>query len=317
MQNGVPALQMGWKFVQMLGEVLESSLVPAWNSLYKSVAPLMPELKQFGQFLAVVLGAAIMGIVDIISMVMQSISGLIQTIAGVIAFFVDLFTGQWGKLGRDLQTITNGFTQMLIGPFIWLYNFLIGHSLIPDLINGIVNWFKSLPSKAYHEVESLVSGLESRFAGLAAKALSWGEDLIGNLISGIENKLGDLGNMAQNVAKTIAQFIHFSKPDIGPLATADQWMDDLGDLLTQKLHAQSGKLAQASLSVAQSISLLAPRPALPAGVNALPSSFSQPASNANQQSSQPIYLQIDGHTFAKLFMPYFVQTVRNGVGMRF
>ena len=35
--------------------------------------------------------------------------------------------------------------DMIVGFFVWLYNKLVGHSIIPDMINGIINWFWKLP----------------------------------------------------------------------------------------------------------------------------------------------------------------------------
>ncbi len=234
-------------------------------------------------------------------------------IALVVAGIV-LAIQHWGQISKWLQDVWHTVSSA-IGAF-----FSGMGTKVHDVITGIGAWFSWLGTQAHDKVAQIIGffgGIVSFFESLPGKALQWGEDLIQNLINGVKNMLGNLGKEAQNVAGTIAQFIHFSKPDIGPLADSDRWMADLGDLLSTQLRAQSGKLAQASLSVAQSISPVAPARSMPAGVSALPSSFSQPAPNANQQSSQPIYLQIDGHTFAKLFMPYFVQTVRNGVGIRF
>jgi phage-related minor tail protein len=50
-----------------------------------------------------------------------------------------------------------------VGFFTWLYNELVGHSIIPDLINGIVDWFKSLPDKISQGLSNLWSAIVEPF----------------------------------------------------------------------------------------------------------------------------------------------------------
>jgi hypothetical protein len=111
-----------------------------------------------------------------------------------------------------------------------------------------------------------VNGLGAGINKMVAGAVKWGEDLISNFITGLENKLGELGNMMNKVASVIAGPLHFSKPDYGPLADADQWMKDFGDLLSKSLQEQAPKLSAASFDIAHSISAVNPAN-LPQGPN--------------------------------------------------
>jgi len=54
--------------------------------------------------------------------------------------------------------------------------------------------------------------------GLASQAFSWGADIIGNIVSGIQSKIGEVTSAINGVADKIRSVMHFSVPDEGPLS---------------------------------------------------------------------------------------------------
>lgn len=92
--------------------------------------------------------------------------GWLEVIRGIITFVLAIINGEWGKAWEGLKTILagvwdgiygvvkgvfgliygviKGVIQGIIGFFKFLYNTLIGHSIIPDLINGIIFFFNLL-----------------------------------------------------------------------------------------------------------------------------------------------------------------------------
>ena len=66
--------------------------------------------------------------------------------------------------------------------------------------------------------------------------------------------LPSLGDAAGWVANKISSFLHFSKPDQGPLADADQYMPDMIDLLVKGIRDNAGKLDYAVDGLAGRIS---------------------------------------------------------------
>jgi TP901 family phage tail tape measure protein len=65
--------------------------------------------------------------------ILDIITGLFEGIAGIIV----------GGIGSILAFIY-GFVEGVIGFFVRLYDELVGHSIIPDMINGIIDWFLEL-----------------------------------------------------------------------------------------------------------------------------------------------------------------------------
>lgn len=88
---------------------------------------------------------------------------------------------------------------------------------------------------------------------LPGKALQWGKDMIQGFINGIKSMLGNIGDAAKNVGSKIREFLHFSRPDKGPLREYETWMPDMIKGLTKTLNASSPKLYNASKNLSEKI----------------------------------------------------------------
>lgn len=85
------------------------------------------------------------------------------------------------------------------------------------IITGIgeaVDWIKSLPSQA----------------------VQWGKDLIDGFIDGIRSMLSSLGDVVDDVVSSITDFLHFSRPDKGPLRNYEEWMPHMMQGLAKGIH---------------------------------------------------------------------------------
>lgn len=96
----------------------------------------------------------------------------------------------------------------------------------------------------------VVSKIEHLFVGLQVKAVHWGEDMIKNLAHGITSSIGNITNAVGKIAGAITAHLHFSKPDVGPLAHVDEWMPDMGRMLAAGLDAQRSQVGAAASRVA-------------------------------------------------------------------
>lgn len=261
--------------------------------------------------------------------------GLNDTVKDFEKTISDLFNNNLKALPKDLQNLGNdlnktwsgiwqtmvGTTMVVLSPLIgWftgmvqgiqdlmqgLSDTLVGHSIIPDMINSIVSWFAQLPGRILGGIANFISQVASNFTNLAANALSWGSDMISNFSAGIANAAGGLIAQAQNVASQVASYLHFSNPDRGPLADAPKWMPDMMELLASGMNQNLGKIKSASLNVATSLSSnLQGVPATSLGNN------TQPV----QVVVQPAPIYIDGRTLASALMPYQADLIRYSTGV--
>ena len=157
-----------------------------------------------------------------IQVIITLVQGLINAIPTIIANIPQI-------IGAIADTIT---------AFNWLN---LGATVIKTIGNGLLSMANGL--KGF--MQSTLSGALDYIKGLPGQALQWGKDLISGFIDGIIGNIGNLINSVKNVAATIASYLHFSRPDIGPLRDYETWMPDMMQGMASSLRANVYHLTDA------------------------------------------------------------------------
>lgn len=323
----VPVFQAIWSniqsqvlpILQQLWQTIQTQLVPVFKQVWQALQPVMPQLKQLamiiGGVVLVVLVLLVGAIAGAISAFANFLSGLIQFVGGVVQFFsglfqviggflhllTDLFTGNFGNLKNDLQTIWQGiqqmwtglwtaiagFTQMTIGTIIGffktffstvvgifqnLYNTLVGHSIVPDMVNGIITWIGSLPGKAASligqmasnvvskvasmasqalaNVTSFAGQMGSKFASLASQAVAWGSNIIHQFLAGLQAAWGAVTSWVGNALAWINSHFPHSPVKMGPLVGSEKWGSNLVNNIVGGMRAGLPQIASAANAMA-------------------------------------------------------------------
>lgn len=76
----------------------------------------------------------------------------------LVVLTVGLWDYIWGYLTKAVH--------WLVAPFEWLYDTLVGHSIVPDMVNAIVDWFLWLPKVLVSSLRSLVRVVVTPFKAL-------------------------------------------------------------------------------------------------------------------------------------------------------
>lgn len=97
----------------------------------------------------------------------------------------------YAKVRPFIETIRDG-TKLVVDAFQWLYDKLVGHSIIPDLINGIIDWFGKLPEKILGKLGDFVVKVKDKFVKMKDKALAKVRDFVDKTV----NKIGGLPGRA-------------------------------------------------------------------------------------------------------------------------
>lgn len=129
--------------------------------------------------------------------------GLIQAIPALMA-----------NLPQIIQAVVDVWTA-----FNWLD---LGGNVIKLMGSGIKNMAGFVSSSVKGMMEQPIAYLKS----LPEKFCQWGKDMIQGMIRGITSMIDGVVGSVKNVASAIASVIHFSRPDIGPLRSYEQWMPD-------------------------------------------------------------------------------------------
>ena len=92
------------------------------------------------------------------------------------------------------------------------------------------NMVDSIREKAGDIRDRVVEGFDNAIeyiTSLPGQAYDWGADIISSIADGIWGAIGSVIDAASSVADTIWSYLHFSEPEVGPLADFHTWMPDM------------------------------------------------------------------------------------------
>lgn len=132
------------------------------------------------------------------------------------------------------------------------------YSAVSTQFSNIVSSAASAAVGVYNYIYSGFESAWSYITGLPAKAFQWGSDLIDGFVGGIESFIHKVHEAAGEVADIIKQYIHFSRPDIGPLRDYEKWMPDMMQGLADGIRQNQYLVANAMQGLAGTMAIAAP-----------------------------------------------------------
>lgn len=184
-------------------------------------------------------------LIEYVPTIVSNIAGLIndnapKILQAGIQVIVTLVKG----LINAIPTIIANIPQIIsaIADTITAFNWLnLGATVIKTLGNGLLSMAGSL--KGF--TQGTFSGALDYLKSLPKQALQWGKDLISGFINGITGSIGGLVNAVKNVGSTIASYLHFSRPDVGPLRDYETWMPDMLSGMAQSIRSNIYRITDA------------------------------------------------------------------------
>jgi phage-related protein len=187
-------------------------LAQSLSQILVALAPLLPQLMLLTAQMITQLLPAIIPLLPALThlevIFLELVTGVItKVVIPVFGVLVKVFQGLQRAVQPALTAVT-WLTKAIAGAFKWLYDVLLGHSIIPDIVNGIVRWFASLPGKAWNALSGLGGNLYRRAADAGNRmigaistaigaAVSWIRDLPGRASSALGNLGGTLYKAGQ------------------------------------------------------------------------------------------------------------------------
>jgi phage-related protein len=219
----------------LLGGTLGSVLWTLIKVFGLIIVPIEILINVIGSFIEIISG--------VISVIGGLAKILISPFAAFISFFTTLFSGGSlidavsvafdvfkSYLGNGLKNIFSGFGSFfagignlvlglfspiltwvknicedIIGAFKYLWNILVGNSIIPDLVTAIIQWFATLPSKILNILLQIPSMIANAFSSIGTyfENLGFQGGILGSIISQVGNAIQLIGNILGNVVSII------------------------------------------------------------------------------------------------------------------
>jgi tape measure domain-containing protein len=174
---------------------------------------------------------------DVIRAIGSLFSGLIKIFKGVIDFIAGVFTGDWDRALRGLREIWDGLWDAIYGTlanlskaighlvlglvkaiikfFTNLWDELVGHSIIPDMVKGILSWFQ----KMVNGVKAVINAIATIFRGFATvvrtfalyfyngvnQIVGWFKSLPGKIKGALSGAASWLYNTGKNIVEGLVR----------------------------------------------------------------------------------------------------------------
>lgn len=188
--------------------------------------------------------AAVMAIILVIQNWYEVLNFLTETWESVCNKVSELWEGfkkSWTDGFNNVKQKIDDFFQNLGENFAnGLNNF---QNWISNMLSAIVNWAKDFASKGKNAAVNLVKNIANEIKSLPGQFLQWGLDMMSNFASGIwKGFTGWVKGKISGVTNFIKKNLHFSVPDEGPLADADEWMPDFMDLLATGIDRNKSRV---------------------------------------------------------------------------
>ena len=177
-----------------------------------------------------------------------------------------------------LGSIFKAFEAIMQGDWRTALEYL--KSAARSAVNGVTQIFKNLGSM-----------LNSIFKDIISKFKQWGKDMIDNLVNGIKDKIDTVKDAIKNVADVIKSYIHFSVPDVGPLADADTYAPDMMKLFAQGINDNAHLITDA---IGTSFDLRPYFTTMNNGLNRLANAATNSANTSGQQGPVVVNVALEG-----------------------
>jgi len=226
----------------------------------------------------------------------------------------------WGGIGNAITVTIKGITQ-LVSWFQWAYHMIVGGSIVPDLINGVVKWFQSLPGKVIGVVQGFVNSVVKWFQDLPGRVGT----VVQSMVDGAVKILGSLagripGALSGVWGAIVSPFQRAADAVSGIIAHILGMGGGIGGSIG---GGGVGHFAGGTSSAPGGLAMIGEQgPELmyvPRGAQIIPNNRIGSSGGGGSSSGQPVIVQfnINGQQFVRAVMPDWVQAVRQATGVKF
>ena len=215
-------------------EGFRDAVISVWDAFKETVGNAITSVGEFinnliawfqtlSEYIGALLGEVIGNVQNwAFNMVSMAYEAGSNFVSNVISFISGLPSTVWNWLSNTLAKARDFAGQLAQA----------GTNAARGLANNIINGIKSLPGQLYN----------------------WGVDMVKGIANGIKSAIHYVTSAVSSVADKIKSFLHFSRPDEGPLAEYESWMPDMVAGLSDSLRKASPELINQTEALANGMS---------------------------------------------------------------
>ena len=234
---------------------IQAFLTTAWNTIKTVISTVMTAIQTvistIWNAIKTVITTIVTGIQTFLTTAWNMIKTVISTVVNAIK---SVITTVWNAISTTISTVMNTIKNTITT--IWnnvkntVSNVMNGiKTAVSNVFNNIINAIKGAMTNVFNAVKGGFDNVKNHITGLASQAFNWGKDLIMGIVNGIKSCISAVGDAVKSVADKIAEFLHFSRPDAGPLHEYEEWMPDFMGGLSKGIEKSRGMIQSAMKDV--------------------------------------------------------------------
>ena len=202
------------------------------------------------------------GVIEIWENVKEFISGVVTAI---VEFFTVTIPNAFNAVIEFVKTNWQALLMLLVNPFAGAFKLLYDNcegfrNVVDNMVQRVKDAFSNMLEKvkeiAHNIGDAVKNGIQLAvdfITSLPGKALQWGRDFIQGFVDGIRSMISSVIDAVKGIANTVADWLHFSRPEKGPLREYESWMPDMIDGMVSGIKANEYKLSNAVGSMASGV----------------------------------------------------------------
>uniref|UniRef100_UPI002ED55625 hypothetical protein n=1 Tax=Enterocloster clostridioformis TaxID=1531 RepID=UPI002ED55625 len=107
------------------------------------------------------------------------------------------------------------------------------------------------------EVSKMSQGITATIEALIPLADTWSEDMMDGFIQGIKAKTSEVEAACRSVAGTVSDYLHFTRPEKGPLRYYEEWMPHMMQGLEEGIRGNMWRVTDQMAALAGSMDVIA------------------------------------------------------------
>ena len=202
------------------------------------------------------------GVINIWENVKEFISGVVTAI---VEFFTVTIPNAFNAVIEFVKTNWQALLLLLVNPFAGAFKLLYDNcegfrNVVDNMVQRVKDAFSNMLEKvkeiAHNIGDAVKNGIQVAvdfITSLPGKALQWGRDFIQGFVDGIRSMISSVIDAVKGIANTVADWLHFSRPEKGPLREYESWMPDMINGMVAGIQSNEYKLSNAVGSMASGV----------------------------------------------------------------